>query len=352
MRNRGCKLHVLTMPPLQAETLSSFDPNVSFYFLPGAPARRILRRITSYPRWVGTAHEFLLRFLPRLRVDAIYAHGLSAAACDGIDVPMFYNPHGMEEFKTSGLKYAAYSRFRNMSRRAATLAYRVIATDATLIPEIQSHLRVAENRIVLIPNAVWIDEPGTTVDFHMQGDPLFLAAGRQETNKGFHVLIDALSRASLPAQWKLALAGSGSQSGRLKQLAARKGLLPNISFLGELRHYEMNGLFKRADLFINPTLFEGSSIVTLEAMNAGLPVVASRTGGLPDKVLPGKNGWLVGPGDAMALAHAIEEACSNRAGWKDMGLESMNIVRQKYSWDAAADAFLNLVSGAGGSQGQ
>lgn len=331
------------MPPVQTETLSSFDREVDFYFIPGEPARRILRRITTYPRWVRTVNEFLLRVIPKLRVEAIYAHGLSAAACEDVGVPMYYNPHGMEEFKTGGLKYAAYTRFRNMSRAAARLACSVIATDATLIPEIQTNLEVPVERVALIPNAVWMDEPVTAPGVSIPGDPLFLAAGRQETNKGFHILIDALSRATLPAEWKLVLAGSGSQSERLKRLASARTLQSHISFLGELKPQEMNALFLRADLFINPTLFEGSSIVTLEAMKAGLPVVGSRTGGLPDKVLPDRNGWLVQPGDAKALASAIEQACSNRIRWKEMGIESRNIVREKYSWDTAAESFLNLV---------
>ena len=55
----------------------------------------------------------------------------------------------------------------------------------------------------------------------------------------------------------------------------------------------MNCLYQCADLFIHPSLYEGSSIVTLEAMMNGLPVIATNTGGLPDKVRNEYNGWLV-----------------------------------------------------------
>ena len=62
---------------------------------------------------------------------------------------------------------------------------------------------------------------------------------------------------------------------------------------------------RRATLFVHPTLYEGSSLVTLEAMAHRRAVVATNAGGLPDKVRPGVNGWLVAPGDPAALAAAI-----------------------------------------------
>lgn len=345
MRKRQCRIHVVTMTPVHAEGLADFDHDVFFYLLPGKSARRIVPRITSYPRWVRNANTFLRTLAAQTSVKAVYAHGLAAAGCEGLSVPVIYNPHGMEEFKTHGLKYLAYAPFRSMSRRGAALASRVIATDQTLVPEIRKYLSVPQERIVVIPNAVRLDEDeprGALVP--VQGDPLFLAAGRHEQNKGFHILLEALARAKqLPPGWKLALAGTGSQSERLKQLASKKGLRGQVSFVGNITDAELNTLFERADLFVNPTLFEGSSIVTLEAMRAGLPVLASGAGGIPDKVIAGRNGWTVPPGDVDALARALDQACAQRAQWKDMGGESASIVRDKYSWDAAADQFLALL---------
>lgn len=346
MVSLGCRIHVVTMTPAYPEGLSAFGPDVAFYLIPGEPARRIVRRITTYPRWVDCAQSFLTEFLKTTEVAAVYAHGLAAAGCEDLPVPVFYNPHGMEEFKTSGLKYLAYAPFRAMSRRGAALAHRVIATDRTLIPEIRKFLKVDEERIALIPNAVRMDTPdtaGTVVP--VQGSPLFLSVGRMEQNKGFHILIEALSAAKdLPQEWKLAIGGTGSQEERLKHLAVQKGLRGKIAFLGALEDKDLNSLYKRADLFLNPTLFEGSSIVTLEAMKAGLPIVASRAGGLPDKVLPGQNGWLVPPGDPAALAHAIEAACAQRSEWKRMGEASAKIVREQYSWNQAGRRFLELLA--------
>ena len=78
-------------------------------------------------------------------------------------------------------------------------------------------------------------------------------------------------------------------------------------------------------MFVHPTLYEGSSIVTLEAMAHRRPVIASRAGGLPDKVIPGTTGWLVPPGNEEALAAAIGKALTDAArldGWESLGARS------------------------------
>jgi glycogen synthase len=95
-------------------------------------------------------------------------------------------------------------------------------------------------------------------------------------------------------------------------------------------------------LFVHPTLYEGSSLVTLEAMAHRRAVVASAAGGIPDKVRPGRNGWLVPPGDASALAAAISGAVSDPARLAHYGLAGRIIVEQEFSWTAAGDATVAL----------
>ena len=64
----------------------------------------------------------------------------------------------------------------------------------------------------------------------------------------------------------------------------------------------LHALYEAADVFVHATRYEGSSLVTLEAMAHARCVVATRAGGIPDKVVPGATGWLVDPGDISALA--------------------------------------------------
>lgn len=347
MSEKGCRVHVITMPPITQIGLSEFPKDTCFYFIPGHPARTVLRRITIYPRWVNHVREFLHSFVQPNRFAAIYANGLAAAGCADSGTPVYYNPHGMEEFKCSGLKRLAYGRFRTMSRAAARKAKGLIATDASLISEMSQFLEVPPTKIRLIPNSVF---PQTTTlkgrrELGLSEDAiLLLAAGRLEPNKGFDVLLKALSMMENATPFQLVIAGDGSRLTDLIELARVCRIEQRVKFTGALPEEDLLSLYAVADLFVHPTLYEGSSLVTLEAMRAGLPIVASNTGGLPDKVFPEKNGWLVPPGNARMLAATIQAALKERDHWKRMGEESARIVQEKYSWGAASEKFLSLFS--------
>lgn len=78
-------------------------------------------------------------------------------------------------------------------------------------------------------------------------------------------------------------------------------------------------LLAALDLFIMPSRSEGWGLAALEAMAAGLPVIASNTGGLAEMIVPGDTGWLVTPGQAQPLANAIAAAASDRDSLREMG---------------------------------
>ena len=110
--------------------------------------------------------------------------------------------------------------------------------------------------------------------------------------------------------------------GHLERSVASSGLGDHLLLPGRVSDTKLHAWYEAATLFIHPTLYEGSSIVTLEAMSHHLPVVATRAGGLPDKVRPGVNGWLVEPGDTEALTTAVAQALAQRDRLAAMGAES------------------------------
>ncbi len=332
MAELGCTINVITMPP--DHEYSEFPNSVRFHFIPGTPARRVIARVTKYPRWVNDIRSFLSQLIQKESVDAIYANGLAIAGCTGFSIPVFYNPHGMEEFKTSGAKFLAYSSFRSMSRNAAQRATKVIATDKSLVSEIRKFLCVPQEKIIIIPNSVRIVGPALRSARKDSSDPLVISVGRLERNKGFHILLEALANSkNLPSHWDLVIAGTGSMENELREIARSHGIEGHVTFAGEITAGELEKLYRKADLFIHPTLYEGSSIVTLEAMLHGLPIIATTAGGLTDKVHPDVNGWLVPPGDREALSNAIQKAYDARERWAEMGKQSEQIVREQFSWD-------------------
>jgi glycosyltransferase involved in cell wall biosynthesis len=161
-----------------------------------------------------------------------------------------------------------------------------------------------------------------------------------EANKGFDVLARAFARADaeLPAGWAWVLVGEGPQRSAVEQAAA--GIAARVRFAGGLPDVELHSLLAAADWFVHPTLFEGSSLVTLEAMAHGRPVIAGRAGGLPDKVIDGVSGFLVEPGDEAALAGALLRA--TRVNGAAMGEAGRRHCEENFSWDAVIDRYVDL----------
>ena len=133
------------------------------------------------------------------------------------------------------------------------------------------------------------------------GRPVVLAVGRLAAQKGFGVLLDAAARwRDLEPEPRLVIAGDGPLAGELSARAAALGV--RAEFLG--RRDDVPALLASADVFVLPSRWEGQPLVLQEALRAGVPVVATRAGGIP--ALTGDEvALLVPPGDAARLAEAV-----------------------------------------------
>ena len=140
--------------------------------------------------------------------------------------------------------------------------------------------------------------------------------------KGVTHLVDAMAEViQRHPNSLLVLVGKGDEKGeeeiKLKEQVENLGLVDNVRFLGWRPDvHEIMGCF---DIFVLPSLNEGMGRVLVEAMAVGLPIVASRVGGIPDLVKDGENGLLVPPADAGALERAISDLLSDKARGKRMG---------------------------------
>jgi glycogen(starch) synthase len=343
---------------------------VSYVTFPFANRRgtTILDRSTAYPLFGLRAGRLAARLVTAGEIDIV--HGLGASvlgyAVDTLDprirAPLVFNPQGLEEFGATDpsrapLKRLGYWPLRVAVRRAARTADRVIATDRALVAPVISHLGVGKNVVRVIPNAIEpadCDRPDAAGraqalrgELGLQpNDALLLSVGRLETNKGFHILISALAalvrQKALPVRWKWVLVGDGPRRAQLESDIAAAGLTAHVRLTGRIDAGDLHGWYEAATLFVHPTLYEGSSIVTLEARGHRRPVVASRAGGLPDKVVPGVTGWLVPPGNEDALAAAIGKALADPVRLDGMGMAGRALVDKDFSWRAATDRLLNV----------
>jgi glycosyltransferase involved in cell wall biosynthesis len=128
-----------------------------------------------------------------------------------------------------------------------------------------------------------------------------ITVARLEKVKGLEYLIKAVG------DFQLLIIGDGSERKNLESLVTKLNLKDKVKFLGEIPNTEIPGYLAKADCFCVPSLREGFGIVVFEAQAAGLPIVATKVGGILDLVENGQTGLLVEPRDSQAIAKAISE---------------------------------------------
>jgi glycosyltransferase involved in cell wall biosynthesis len=325
---------------------------------------RILDRTLRYPRFSVRAGDAVAAMVKSGRVDLVDAQGLCALgygrrrrADPALKAPLVMNPQGLEEHKARGLKRLALTRLRALSREAARLADRVIATDEATRDDVPRLLGVDAARVAVIPNGIEPDEvarltpddPAAVVHAArpaLEGSsPLFLSVGRLETYKGFGDVLEALAllhaRGALPPRWTWVVAGDGPDRTRLEE-QARTRLAGHAHFAGAVDSSLLHALYARADVFVHAPRYEGSSLVTLEAMAHGRPVVATRAGGIPDKVRDGETGRLVPAGDPEALSAAIASLAGDRSLREEMGRRGRERAETDFAWGRIIERVLAL----------
>ncbi len=143
------------------------------------------------------------------------------------------------------------------------------------------------------------------------GPVRLLFVGRLVERKGVHILIRALARVRERIDATLTVVGEGPEATALEAEARRAGVDPFVHFAGRVDEGALEEAYRASDLFILPAVVdgkgdtEGLGVVLLEALEFGLPLIASDAGGIPDIVMHGETGLLVPPADAGALADAI-----------------------------------------------
>jgi glycosyltransferase involved in cell wall biosynthesis len=164
---------------------------------------------------------------------------------------------------------------------------------------------VPRARIVHIPSAIDITAVQKVAPWKAAETPCLIAVGALTPEKGHATLIDALAllhRRRLDS--RLLLLGDGPERRALVARAKQRGVDSQVEFAGEVP--DATSRIAAARLLVQPSHREALGTAVLEAMALGIPVVASRTGGLTE-LLGGGAGLLVPPGDASALATAIEQ---------------------------------------------
>ena len=369
LAREGMSVTVITRDPSCEHADGVFPRNVRTIFVPyrtfpfaNRRGTTVLDRSTAYPLFGLRAGRVALDLVRANAVDIVHGFGASvlgyARHRRSVRAPLVLNPQGLEEFGATDptrarLKRAFYLPLRKAVRACARSADCIIATDRVLVPVVRDHLKVPPHRIRTIPNGVdleALDRAAARADAWRvkneagigAGEHVLLSVGRLEQNKGFQVLTEALAAlrahgsANSAENWKWVLVGDGPYRGRIEDAIRRANLTDHVVLTGRVDEVTLHSWYQATTLFVHPTLYEGSSLVTLEVMAHGRPVIATEAGGLPDKVKPGVNGWLVPPGRPDALAAALSGALGSAADLPAMGRAGRRIVEDEFSWPILA----------------
>ncbi|MFP4165149.1 MAG: glycosyltransferase family 4 protein [Chitinispirillaceae bacterium] len=166
---------------------------------------------------------------------------------------------------------------------------------------------------------------------------VLLNVARLVHHKGHDVLLEAVSKLPCGSDWKLVVVGEGPCRTALERQAERLGIAQRVEFAGRVDEATLEKVYSEASLFVFSSRedtrgTEGFGIVLLEAMSHHVPIVASRTGGIPEVLDNGSCGELVAPDDPEALANGILKLISSEKLRDNYVKNALIRLREHYVW--------------------
>jgi glycosyltransferase involved in cell wall biosynthesis len=300
----------------------------------GVPVRPQTRRLVK--RRVSLAYARGIRkLLKEGRFDLVHAHIYASAvaaaiATRGTGLPLVVTEHTEASWQ---------NRWSRMSSRwTYRQARQIIAVSTSIERRLIERDGVPPERVTLISNAV-IPASGDPVDLAdtlpegWSERPLVGVVARLQPEKGVATFLKAAARVSKVSQEaRFLVVGDGPLREELLELVGRLGLRERVCFLGY--RADARALTGLLDVLVVPSLTEGSPLIVLEAMAAGVPVVASAVGGIPDQVRHDEEGVLVPPDDPDALAGALGSLLEDPARARRLGEAGRRRTENEFSHDA------------------
>jgi glycosyltransferase involved in cell wall biosynthesis len=227
-----------------------------------------------------------------------------------------------------------------------------------------AHLRSAENappgKVHVIPNGIDFervrissDDAAARIRTEFGTDhALLLMAARLHPEKGYEHLFAALPEIAqrLGDRVRLLIAGTGTFEAAYRERVRALGCSHLVHFLGFRR--DLPDLMAAADLFVLPSVAEAFGLVLAEALYLGTPVVATRTGGIPEIVDDGVNGILVPPGDSTALAEAVARLLTDEPTRRRMRGAGRDKVLAQFRFDTMLQRYEALYETLAETRGQ
>lgn len=258
----------------------------------------------------------LAKLMKRIRPDIVHAHTFKAGflgrfAAKRLKIPCVYTVHMWPFGGAVPLSWRLSAPF--CERLAARWCDRLISVSEMGVTVAAEHKICHSSKITLISSGISDDSARARLD--RDTDLRCTMVARFTYFKDHALLLRAFSR--LSGETRLLLVGSGETLPAAKKLAEELGIRNRVEFTGA--RSDVPKLLSQSDVFVLASKQETLPISILEAMRAGLPVIASNIGGISEEVIDGETGLLVPPGSVEALSAALERLLGNKQLRMSMG---------------------------------
>ncbi len=304
-------------------------------------ARDPVFKINISPNVVKEIREYVADF------DVVHAHHafsrlslLSISLADKYNIPSVLTTHTSSFFQDYEYFWQFISYIYPRYRLTISKVNKIIAV-SEVAKKFISYF--TEKNAIVIPNGV-STKKFKPREIERDGEPVILYVGRLVPKKGIDVAIISMKKViEKYPNAKLVIAGRGKMMPILKSMVAILGIEKNVEFLGYVNDNFLPYLYNSADVFVLPSIMaESFGIVLLEAMSSGLPIVATKVGGIVEVLENGKYGILVEPGNAKEMADGIIKILEDEQLSNNLSIKGRKIVMQKYSWEKISNKIIKV----------
>lgn len=254
--------------------------------------------------------------------DLIHAHDWMTFLAGSIlkhvlRIPMVVTFHSTERGRRGEIPSPFERMINDIEWLGSYEANHVITVGNSIKEELVSSFGVPTDKISVIHNGINVKrrvakDPGIRNAFATPEERIILFVGRLVWQKGVRYLMEAApSIFREHPEAKIVIVGEGDMHQELRKLASDLGISQKVYITGHIPDDTLNTLYGFADVMMIPSIYEPFGLTALEGMSAGLPVVASRVGGLGEIITDRKSGILVPPGNPGSIASAVNELLAN-----------------------------------------